>query len=95
MLRTLADAGHEVALVGGVVRDRLLDLAHTGEWDAATSALPEEVVALFAGATWENRFGTVTIGADPAVEITSYRAEGALPRPAPPRRGPLRRLPDR
>ena len=76
VLRTLADAGHEVALVGGVVRDRLLGLPHIGEWDAATAARPEEVVALFAGATWENRFGTVTIGADPAVEITSYRAEG-------------------
>ena len=77
VLRTLTDAGHEVALVGGVVRDRLLGLAHRGEWDAATAARPEEVVALFEGATWENRFGTVTIGADPPVEITSYRAEGA------------------
>src|SRR5688500_6918021 len=77
VLRTLAAAGHEVALVGGVVRDRLLGLEHRGEWDAATAARPEEVVALFDGATWENRFGTVTIGADPAVEITSYRAEGA------------------
>ncbi len=77
VLRTLADAGHEVALVGGVVRDRLLGLPHDGEWDAATAALPEEVVALFEGATWENRFGTVTIGSHRPVEITSYRAEGA------------------
>jgi tRNA nucleotidyltransferase (CCA-adding enzyme) len=77
VLATMADAGHEVALVGGVVRDRLLGLAHLGEWDAATAARPEEVAALFEGATWENRFGTVTIGADPLVEITSYRAEGA------------------
>jgi tRNA nucleotidyltransferase (CCA-adding enzyme) len=77
VLRTLTDAGHEVALVGGVVRDRLLGLAHRGEWDAATAARPDEVVALFDGATWENRFGTVTIGADPPVEITSYRVEGA------------------
>ena len=76
VLATLRDAGHEVALVGGVVRDRLLGLEHAGEWDAATSARPEEVVALFEGATWENRFGTVTIGANPRVEITSYRAEG-------------------
>ena len=77
VLRTLADAGHEVALVGGVVRDRLLGLPPGDEWDAATSARPEQVVALFDGATWENRFGTVTIGADPSVEITSYRAEGS------------------
>jgi tRNA nucleotidyltransferase/poly(A) polymerase len=76
VLGALADAGHEAALVGGSVRDRLLGLAHGGDWDVATSARPEEVAALFSGATWENRFGTVTIGAHPAVEVTSYRAEG-------------------
>ena len=86
VLRTLSDAGHEVALVGGVVRDRLLGLAHRNEWDAATAARPEEVVALFDGATWENRFGTVTIGADPRVEVTSYRAEGAIATAAGPTR---------
>jgi tRNA nucleotidyltransferase/poly(A) polymerase len=75
-IRTLGDAGHEVAIVGGAVRDRLLGLPHRGEWDAATAARPEEVVALFPGATWENRFGTVTIGPEPVVEVTSYRAEG-------------------
>jgi tRNA nucleotidyltransferase (CCA-adding enzyme) len=72
----IAAAGHEVALVGGSVRDALLGLPHTGEWDAATSARPEEIAALFPGATWENRFGTVTIGRDPAIEVTSYRSEG-------------------
>jgi tRNA nucleotidyltransferase (CCA-adding enzyme) len=77
VIRTLGDAGHEVAIVGGAVRDRLLGLEHLGEWDIATAARPEEVVSLFPGATWENRFGTVTIAADPVVEITSYRAEGA------------------
>jgi len=76
VLRSLADAGHEAALVGGSVRDLVLGQAPPDNWDVATSALPEQVVALFAGATWENRFGTVTIGAHPAVEITSYRAEG-------------------
>ena len=77
VLRTLTDAGHEAALVGGCVRDRLLGLAHAGDWDLATSAHPEEVAALFPGSAWENRFGTVTVGADPTVEITSYRTEGA------------------
>ena len=76
VLRTLTDAGHEAVLVGGRVRDRLLDLDHDGEWDAATSARPEAVAALFPDASWENRFGTVTIGADPPVEVTSYRTEG-------------------
>jgi len=79
VLTTLARAGHEVALVGGVVRDRLGAAGSggpTGDWDAATSARPEEVAALFADANWENRFGTVTLVGDPSVEITSYRTEG-------------------
>ena len=78
MLRTLGDAGHEAALVGGVVRDRLRGESMPGsdDWDAATSARPEEVAALFDDATWENRFGTVTIRGEPTVEVTSYRTEG-------------------
>lgn len=76
VLHTLAAAGHEAALVGGTVRDHLLGRPHA-DWDAATSARPEEVAALIAGSTWENRFGTVTVVGPPAVEITSYRAEGS------------------
>lgn len=77
VLRGLAVAGHEVALVGGSVRDRLRgDAVAPGDWDAATSAHPDVVAGLFPDATWENRFGTVTIRGDPAVEVTSYRTEG-------------------
>ena len=77
VLGTLIDAGHEVALVGGSVRDLVRDDAGvTDNWDAATSARPEEVAALFAEATWQNRFGTVTIVGPPPVEVTSYRTEG-------------------
>lgn len=77
VLGTLVDAGHEVALVGGSVRDLVGDDADgTDNWDVATSARPEEVVALFAEATWQNRFGTVTIVGPSPVEVTSYRTEG-------------------
>ncbi|MDQ3691585.1 MAG: CCA tRNA nucleotidyltransferase [Chloroflexota bacterium] len=77
VLRTLSAAGHEAALVGGVVRDRLRsDPNQPTDWDVATSARPEAVAALLAGAIWENRFGTVTAVGPPAVEITSYRTEG-------------------
>lgn len=78
VLHELVDAGHEAVLVGGIVRDRLAGLAmpESDNWDAATSARPEEVAALFADATWENRFGTVTIRGRPTVEVTSYRTEG-------------------
>ncbi|HEX7197202.1 MAG TPA: HD domain-containing protein [Candidatus Limnocylindria bacterium] len=78
VLRALVAAGHEAALVGGVVRDRMrgVEISRDQEWDAATSARPEEVAALLPGATWENRFGTVTVVGAPMVEITSYRTEG-------------------
>jgi tRNA nucleotidyltransferase (CCA-adding enzyme) len=78
VLRTLSDAGHEVALVGGWVRERLRGgVIAADDWDAATSAHPEQIVDLFgAAATWENRYGTVTIGGSPPVEVTAYRTEG-------------------
>ncbi|MBA3586185.1 MAG: HD domain-containing protein [Chloroflexi bacterium] len=77
VLRTLTGAGHEAALVGGVVRDRLRSAQdQPTDWDIATSARPEAVAALLVGATWENRFGTVTVAGPPTVEITSYRTEG-------------------
>ncbi len=73
-LRRLAEAGHEVALVGGCVRD-LVSGDVPGDWDAATSAPPEEVAALFRGSTWQNRFGTVTLPGPERMEITTYRSE--------------------
>lgn len=76
ILSTLADAGHEAVLVGGCVRDALFGVEHRLDWDAATSATPEQVAALFPDATWENRFGTVTVRGEPPVEVTAYRAEG-------------------
>jgi tRNA nucleotidyltransferase (CCA-adding enzyme) len=78
VLAALVDSGHEAVLVGGCVRDRLLDAPHDSwDWDAATSAAPEEVEALFPDTTWENRFGTVTVRGTPPVEVTSYRTESA------------------
>lgn len=79
ILERLDGAGHEAVLVGGCVRD-LLRGAHPLDWDVATSAAPEAVVTLFPGATWENRFGTVTVRAGTGrlpVEVTTYRVEGA------------------
>ena len=77
VLATLRDAGHEAVLVGGAVRDQLLGLPHgIWDWDAATSATPDRVAALFEDSSWENRFGTVTVRGLPPVEVTSYRAEG-------------------
>ena len=79
-----AQAGHELALVGGPVRDALLGRLSTrpdADLDFTTDAHPEQIQALLgpvAEAVWDvgARFGT--IGARVAgreVEITTYRAE--------------------
>ncbi|MFA4840979.1 MAG: CCA tRNA nucleotidyltransferase [Agrococcus sp.] len=73
-------AGHELALVGGPVRDAFLDRPVT-DLDFASSATPDEILALvapLADATWDvgREFGTIAArigGAD--VEITTYRAD--------------------
>ena len=79
VLERLIAGDHEAALVGGCVRD-LLRGGRPLDWDVATSAAPETVVALFPGATWENRFGTVTVRLKPGrqpIEVTTYRVEGS------------------
>ena len=78
--RRFEAAGHELALVGGPVRDELLGRA-SGDWDLTTSAHPEQTLALLEGwaeVTWDVgiRFGTV--GGQRhglKVEITTYRTE--------------------
>ncbi len=77
-----AARGHEIALVGGPVRDALIGrLAQAPDLDFTTDARPEEILATLEGwaeATWDVgiRFGTV--GAQIAgreCEITTYRSE--------------------
>ncbi len=73
----LRAAGHEAYLVGGGIRDLLLG-REVADWDVATSAEPEAVLALWPDALPTGiRHGTVTVrtGGDP-VEVTTYRAEG-------------------
>ena len=83
--RRLQVAGWEAHLVGGGVRDLLLDRPPS-DFDVATNAHPETVMTLFG-----SRFaiptglqhGTVTVvthdasGAPRHVEVTTYRGEGA------------------
>ena len=81
--RRLQSAGHEAHLVGGGVRDLVLG-REPKDFDLATSALPDAVMALFG-----HRFaiptglqhGTVTVLSAPApagrpVEVTTFRGEG-------------------
>jgi poly(A) polymerase len=75
-----ADAGHQLFLVGGPVRDALMGRA-VNDLDFTTDARPEQVLALLGGvasATWTTgiEFGTVgaQVGGQPC-EITTYRAD--------------------
>lgn len=78
--------GRRLYLVGGVVRDALLDrLSEGSDLDFTTDATPEETLELLDGlasATWEQgrRFGTIgaRVGGR-AVEITTHRAEAYEP----------------
>jgi tRNA nucleotidyltransferase (CCA-adding enzyme) len=77
---TLAEAGHEAVTVGGAVRDALLG-REPGDWDVATSARPEQVLALFAHCIPTGlQHGTVTVvtgrGEASHVEVTTFRGEG-------------------
>jgi poly(A) polymerase len=74
------EAGHELALVGGPVRDAMLGRAHN-DLDFTTSARPEEIERVIDGwadATWDigRAFGTIGSRKGPfQVEITTYRSE--------------------
>ena len=75
VLDRLRDHGHAAYIVGGSLRDALLD-RRPADWDLATDARPDRVVELFPGAAYENRFGTVAVRRDDELfEITTFRTE--------------------
>ncbi len=84
LARRFRDAGHEVYLVGGPVRDLLLRRAHA-DVDLATDATPQEVKELLrpvATNLWlqGERFGTVGAEVDGIpMEITTFRTERYQP----------------
>ena len=74
-LDRLHEHGHAAYVVGGSLRDALGG-REPADWDLATDALPERLVALLHGAVYENRFGTVAVRVDEDVyEITTFRTE--------------------
>ena len=87
ILSQLEKAGYEAYLVGGCVRDILMERAPF-DWDITTNAQPEEIQKIFTDSVYENEFGTVGVkirhSDDPSagsgqateiVEITPYRKE--------------------
>src|ERR1700712_5702633 len=84
LIRAFGEAGHELAMVGGPVRDALLDRAVT-DLDLTTDARPEEVARIvgpLASVQWDagRAFGTVAARiAGETVEITTYRRDVYTP----------------
>ena len=80
LARLLARRGHDLALVGGPVRDAFLGRPH-GDLDLTTDARPEQVMEItkdWADTIWPVgvRFGTVGLRkGDLHFEITTYRSE--------------------
>lgn len=78
VLRRLLSAGYRGYCVGGCVRDGLLG-RRPQDWDVATAARPEEVLALFAPHAIPTglRHGTVTVvSSGERVEVTTFRRDG-------------------
>ena len=78
---TLEDAGFEAYLVGGCVRDLLMD-REPKDWDITTNANPEQIMSLFEKTVYENTFGTVAVIQKNVsqetlrqIEVTPYRIE--------------------
>ncbi len=79
------DAGFQLYVVGGAIRDLLMDKI-SKDWDFTTNAKPEEILRLFPDGIYGNSFGTVIIpekgkthdkNRDQApYEITTMRKEG-------------------
>ena len=77
VVRRLRDAGFQALLAGGCVRDELLGLAPK-DYDVATDAPAEKVLALFAGSLPVGaQFGVVLVpsGAE-RIEVATFRRDG-------------------
>ena len=77
----LEKSGFEAWVVGGCVRDLLLD-RKPHDWDVTTNASPAEIQGIFDHTYYTNDFGTVGVVTDSldetlkVVEVTPYRLEG-------------------
>jgi len=60
ILDKLGEAGFQAYIVGGAVRD-LIQGKEVGDWDFTSDATPEEIIKLFKGSFYDNKFGTVGI----------------------------------
>ena len=77
VLKRLEKRGFSAYMVGGCVRDIIME-RHPNDWDISTSALPEQVCAIFPHSRPTGiKHGTVTVSVHgSAVEITTFRSDG-------------------
>ena len=77
IIHVLEEHGFQAYAVGGCIRDSLLGRT-PHDWDITTSALPEQVKALFKKTVDTGiQHGTVTILLDgEGYEVTTYRLDG-------------------
>ncbi len=75
---TIQARGYRAFLVGGCVRDMILDV-QPQDWDICTSALPEQVMEIFPDSRPTGlKHGTVTVTENAkSVEVTTFRSEGS------------------
>ncbi len=73
---TLRDAGHEALFAGGCVRDEIMGRCPE-DYDIATSATPDEVIALFDKAILVGKeFGVVPVVVDGhQIQVATFRAD--------------------
>ena len=86
VLEKIETSGFEAYIVGGCVRDLIMDRVPK-DWDITTNAQPEEIQKLFPDSFYENEFGTVGVKVEKfllngnperehdVVEVTTYRIE--------------------
>jgi poly(A) polymerase/tRNA nucleotidyltransferase (CCA-adding enzyme) len=80
IIQDLQKAGFEAYIVGGCIRDFLIE-KEPKDWDVTTNAKPEEIQKVFPDSFYENNFLTVTARTGSKdeklveIEITTYRFE--------------------
>jgi tRNA nucleotidyltransferase (CCA-adding enzyme) len=77
IIDTLINSGYEAYIVGGCVRDSILQ-KYPKDWDITTKANPEEVMKLFDKVVLTGlKHGTVTVMINnEGYEVTTYRTDG-------------------
>lgn len=77
LLQNFEKKGFEIYIVGGAVRDLLME-GIIDDWDFTTNATPEEILKIYPDGFYDNRFGTVGIATESfphPYEVTTFRKE--------------------